>query len=75
MIGRMMSNLLFDGKTLRFYLWDRDVKEILDEVRGKIDVVAKDWPREVKDDCLEETSLAFAYSGTVLANLAKAPAQ
>mmetsp|Transcript_9046 Transcript_9046/g.18279 ORF Transcript_9046/g.18279 Transcript_9046/m.18279 type:complete len:125 (+) Transcript_9046:759-1133(+) len=73
MIGKMMSTILFDGKTLRFYQWPRDVKEILNDVRVKIDRVAKEWSRQVKDDCLEETSLAFAYSGTILGNLAKAP--
>eukprot|EP00188_Purpureofilum_apyrenoidigerum_P001733 Plantae.Rhodophyta-Purpureofilum_apyrenoidigerum.ctg19822.p1 GENE.Plantae.Rhodophyta-Purpureofilum_apyrenoidigerum.ctg19822~~Plantae.Rhodophyta-Purpureofilum_apyrenoidigerum.ctg19822.p1 ORF type:complete len:254 (+),score=48.64 Plantae.Rhodophyta-Purpureofilum_apyrenoidigerum.ctg19822:78-839(+) len=72
MIGRMMSNMLFDGRELEFYHWDRDVKEILGEVRKIIDEVAKDWPREEKDDCLKETQLAFSYSGTVLGNLAKA---
>ncbi|KAA8495174.1 Heme oxygenase 1, chloroplastic [Porphyridium purpureum] len=72
MIGRMMSNLLFEGKEFEFYAWEKDVKEILGEVREKIDRVASDWPRDVKDECLNETSLAFAYSGTVLSNLAKA---
>ncbi|KAK4532628.1 hypothetical protein CCYA_CCYA13G3485 [Cyanidiococcus yangmingshanensis] len=75
MIGRNMENLLFgngpDAKRFAFYEWDRDVKEILEEVRGRIDEVAKDWPREVKDVCLNETGLAFAYSGTILNNLAK----
>jgi len=71
MIGRMMSSMLFDGKELEFYIWEKDVKEILGEVRERIDEVAKDWSREVKDECLDETSMAFAYSGTVLGNLAK----
>mmetsp|Transcript_5035 Transcript_5035/g.10660 ORF Transcript_5035/g.10660 Transcript_5035/m.10660 type:complete len:280 (-) Transcript_5035:318-1157(-) len=71
MIGRMMSEMLFEGKELEFYRWDRDVKEILGEVRERIDAVAKPWPRDVKDECLNETSMAFAYSGTVLQNLAK----
>uniref|UniRef100_A0A7S0BDH9 Uncharacterized protein n=1 Tax=Rhodosorus marinus TaxID=101924 RepID=A0A7S0BDH9_9RHOD len=72
MIGRMMSSMLFDGFEFDFYVWDRDVKEILSEVRETIDDVAKDWPRDVKDDCLKETQLAFSYSGTVLGALAKA---
>jgi len=59
-------------RELEFYRWDRDVKEILGEVRETIDEVAKEWPREEKDDCLKETQLAFSYSGTVLGNLAKA---
>lgn len=71
MIGRMMQDLLFDGKGLHFYEWETDVKEILGTVRKTIDEVAKDWPREVKDECLTETGLAFGYSGTILNNLAK----
>jgi len=71
MIGKMMTNLLFGGKEFEFYKWEKDVKEILGEVREKIDLVAKDWPREVKDECLNETGLAFGYSGTILRNLAK----
>eukprot|EP00166_Cyanidium_caldarium_P000965 ctg_1432.g331 len=70
-----MENLLFsEGKYQRhfkFYEWDRDVKHILDEVRVKIDEAASAWPRDVKDKCLNETGLAFAYSGTILNNLAK----
>jgi heme oxygenase len=71
MIGRLMSKLLFDGHVFEFYKWERDVKEILDQVRVKIDETAKDWPREVKDDCLKETGLSFSYSGTILGHLAK----
>ncbi|OSX76801.1 hypothetical protein BU14_0176s0043 [Porphyra umbilicalis] len=72
MIGRMMQNLLFEGRELAFYMWEEDVSDILNRVRGIIDEVAADWPRDVKDECLEETGLSFAYSGTVLSNLAKA---
>lgn len=66
------TSLFFSSRhQLEFYKWDRDVKEILGEVRVVIDNVAKDWPREEKDACLNETNLAFSYSGTVLGNLAK----
>eukprot|EP00871_Galdieria_phlegrea_P003922 jgi/Galph1/4530/GphlegSOOS_G3189.1 len=71
MIGRLMSNLLFEGRVFEFYKWERDVKQILDQVRLKIDETAKDWPREVKDDCLNETNLSFSYSGMILSHLAK----
>lgn len=71
MIGRLMSKLLFDGHVFEFYKWEGDVKQILDVVRVKIDETAKDWPREVKDECLKETGLSFSYSGTILGHLAK----
>lgn len=72
MIGRLMQDRLFDGHQFAFYEWDRDVKEILNEVRELIDEVAAPWPRDLKDECLKETGLAFGYSGTILQNLAKA---
>lgn len=72
MIGRKMQDQLFEGRELAFYMWEEDVSDILNRVRGVIDEVAGAWPRDVKDDCLEETGLSFAYSGTVLSNLAKA---
>lgn len=72
MIGRLMQDRLFGGRHFAFYEWESDVKETLNKVRVIIDEVAADWPREIKDDCLKETGLAFGYSGTVLQNLAKA---
>lgn len=74
MIGRLMQNRLFGGRQFAFYEWEKDVKEILGEVRGTIDEIAAVWPRDVKEECLKETGLAFGYSGTVLQNLAKAAA-
>lgn len=72
MIGRLMQDRLFGGHTFAFYEWDTDVKQILNKVRVVIDEVASSWSRDLKDECLKETSLAFGYSGTVLQNLAKA---
>lgn len=72
MIGRLMQDRLFGGRSFSFYEWDSDVKQILNKVRPIIDEVASEWARDVKDECLKETSLAFGFSGTVLQNLAKA---
>lgn len=72
MIGRLMQDRLFDGYKFKFYEWDGDVKEILNKVRVVIDETAAGWSRDIKDECLKETSLAFGYSGTVLQYLAKA---
>lgn len=73
MIGRLMQDRLFAGRQFDFYDWgENDIKALLNKVRVVIDDLAKDWPRDVKDECLKETGLAFGYSGTVLQNLAKA---
>lgn len=74
MIGRMMQEKLFDGRQFAFYEWEEDVKQILAPVRTTIDQVADGWSRDTKDECIKETGLAFGYSGTILQNLAKAPA-
>lgn len=74
MIGRMMQDKLFDGHQFAFYEWEGDVKQILGPVRKTIDEVAAEWSRDLKDECIKETGLAFGYSGTILQNLAKQPA-
>lgn len=71
MIGKLMQDRLFGGRSFRFYEWEGDVKQHLGNVRTVIDDTAKDWSRDLKDECLKETSLAFGYSGTVLQYLAK----
>lgn len=73
MIGRMMQDKLFDGHHFAFYEWESDVKQLLVPVRETIDKVAENWSRDLKDDCIKETGLAFGFSGTILENLAKAP--
>lgn len=72
MIGRLMQDKLFDGREFKFYQFRDDKKVLLNNVRKVIDEVAAPWSRQLKDECLEETGLAFGYSGTVLQNLAKA---
>mmetsp|Transcript_25786 Transcript_25786/g.44418 ORF Transcript_25786/g.44418 Transcript_25786/m.44418 type:complete len:307 (+) Transcript_25786:83-1003(+) len=73
MIGQMMSNLVLDGRTLEFYKWDRDLKDLLPEVKAKINEVSEPWSREKKDHCLQETQKSFEYSGALMAEtLAKA---
>ena len=66
MIGAKLSELLLDGKTLKFYQWDGDVKELLARTAGEIDSIAAAWSREEKDKCLEETGPAFKFGGSLL---------
>lgn len=67
MIGRMMVAKVLDGRQMAFYEWESDVKELLVPVRQTIDRVADGWSRDLKDDCLKETSLvrpSFLQHGT-----------
>lgn len=67
MIGRMMVAKVLDGREMAFYQWESDVKELLVPVRETIDQVAAEWPRDLKDDCLKETSLVrFPHPGLLL---------
>jgi len=66
MIGSTVMNTVFDGHLFQFYQWDRDVKEILAEVKGKIDVIANTWTREQKDASLSATPDTFQKAGSLL---------
>lgn len=74
MIGAKMAELLLEKKVLKFYSWEGDVKQLLDETRGKIDVIANTWTAEEKQQCLEETMPSFKYGGMLMSAL-KPPAQ
>lgn len=66
MIGKSMADKLLEGKVLRFYQWDGDVKELLDGTRIKIDQMALQWTPEEKQACLEETMNCFRYGGSLM---------
>lgn len=69
MIGKKLSDVLLDGKTLEFYQWEGDVKELLEGAAGTINGMAAGWSREEKDLCLEETAAAFKSGGSMLSYL------
>ena len=66
MIGQKVMDEVFGGHLFEFYKWDRDVKEILAEVKGHIDVIANTWTREQKDASLAATPETFQKSGALL---------
>jgi len=68
MIGKQMSALLLDKKTLEFYKWD-NLKGIKDKVKGDIETMAATWSREEKDECVEQTRDAFIGGGGMNAYL------
>jgi len=69
MIGGRLSSVLLGGKTLGFYQWEGDVKELLGGCAATIDAKAKQWSREQKDACLQETESAFKFGGSLLGYL------
>jgi len=66
MIGQTVMDSVFGGHLFEFYKWERDVKEILTEVKAKIDTVADKWTREQKDASLAATGETFNKSGALL---------
>jgi len=66
MIGQTVMDTVFGGHVFEFYKWDRDVKEILTEVKAQIDKVAGKWSREEKDASLNAVPDTFSKSGALL---------
>jgi len=66
MIGTTVMNSEFGGHLFEFYQWDREVKDILTEVKSKIDVIANTWTREQKDASLSATPDTFQKAGALL---------
>lgn len=66
MIGRKVAEKILNKKELEFYKWDGDLRQLLQNVRDKLNVVAEDWTREEKNHCLEETEKSFKHSGEIL---------
>eukprot|EP00252_Welwitschia_mirabilis_P019776 TRINITY_DN4676_c0_g1_i1.p1 TRINITY_DN4676_c0_g1~~TRINITY_DN4676_c0_g1_i1.p1 ORF type:complete len:285 (-),score=45.99 TRINITY_DN4676_c0_g1_i1:240-1094(-) len=66
MIGKSVAEKILNGKELEFYQWDGDLKELLNNVRDKLNRVAESWSRQEKNHCLEETKKSFEYSGKLL---------
>ncbi|KAI0491662.1 hypothetical protein KFK09_025922 [Dendrobium nobile] len=66
MIGKKVAEKILDGKELEFYKWEGDLRQLLQNVREKLNEVANDWSREEKNHCLEETEKSFKYSGDIL---------
>lgn len=66
MIGKKVAEKLLNKKELEFYKWDGDLRQLLQNVRDKLNKVAENWTREEKNHCLEETEKSFKYSGEIL---------
>ncbi|KAL3535861.1 hypothetical protein ACH5RR_004322 [Cinchona calisaya] len=66
MIGKKVAEKILNKKELEFYKWDGDLSQLLQNVRGKLNRVAKNWTRDEKNHCLEETEKSFKFSGDIL---------
>eukprot|EP00565_Helicotheca_tamesis_P001819 CAMPEP_0185724056 /NCGR_PEP_ID=MMETSP1171-20130828/660_1 /TAXON_ID=374046 /ORGANISM="Helicotheca tamensis, Strain CCMP826" /LENGTH=272 /DNA_ID=CAMNT_0028391831 /DNA_START=178 /DNA_END=996 /DNA_ORIENTATION=+ len=65
MIGKQMSALLLDKKTLDFYKWDGDLNKIKANVKESIEDMAAKWTQEEKDVCVSATAAAFRGGGAL----------
>eukprot|EP00980_Cylindrotheca_fusiformis_P012629 scaffold3084_cov144-Cylindrotheca_fusiformis.AAC.77 len=65
MIGKQMSALLLEKKTLDFYKWAGDLNEIKNKVKDDIEEMVSHWSREEKDACVNETAGAFRAGSMV----------
>ena len=63
MIGKKMSSLLLNKKTLEFYNWDGDLNKIKESVKADIETIVADWSQEEKKRCTDETAAAFKGGG------------
>lgn len=66
MIGKKVAEKILNKKELEFYKWDGDLRQLLQNVREKLNMVAESWTREEKNHCLEETEKSFKCSGEIL---------
>jgi len=69
MIGKQMSALLLDKKTLEFYKWDGNLNEIKDKVKGEIEDMVASWSTEERTRCTDQTAAAFRGGGAMNAYL------
>ncbi|GAX21090.1 heme oxygenase 1 [Fistulifera solaris] len=69
MIGKQMSALLLDKKTLEFYKWDGDLNQIKARVKESIENMAAHWSEKEKQECVDATAAAFQGGGGVNSHL------
>ncbi|XLT29327.1 hypothetical protein HN873_060619, partial [Arachis hypogaea] len=50
----------------KFYKWDGNLSQLLQNVRDKLNKVTEGWTEEEKNRCLAETEKTFKMSGKVL---------
>lgn len=63
MIGKRMSALLLNKRTLEFYKWDGDISEIKERVKDSIEEMAASWNEKERQECVDATAAAFRLGG------------
>lgn len=69
MIGKKMSALLLEGRTLEFYKWDGDLNQIKQQVKNNIEEIARSWSDTQQEACVGATASAFRGGGGLNAYL------
>lgn len=69
MIGKKMSSLLLDKKTLEFYKWEGDLNKIKATVKESIEKLAASWTKEQRQQCVDGTAAAFMGGGAINSHL------
>eukprot|EP00523_Entomoneis_sp_CCMP467_P021277 CAMPEP_0168850564 /NCGR_PEP_ID=MMETSP0727-20121128/11945_1 /TAXON_ID=265536 /ORGANISM="Amphiprora sp., Strain CCMP467" /LENGTH=223 /DNA_ID=CAMNT_0008904497 /DNA_START=196 /DNA_END=864 /DNA_ORIENTATION=+ len=65
MIGKQMSALLLDKKTLEFYKWEGDLNEIKSRNKQHIEDMAASWSQQERTDCVDATAATFVGGGSI----------
>lgn len=65
MIGKQMSKLLLDGRTLDFYKWEGDLNTIKSRVKDSIEAMSALWSDAEKQECVGATRAAFTGGGGI----------
>ncbi|GMH40141.1 hypothetical protein BSKO_08045 [Bryopsis sp. KO-2023] len=68
MIGKKATDKVLEGRfnELAFYKYESNVKSLVKNFKLTVNEVSKDWSREQKDECLEETPKSFQSSGMLV---------
>ncbi|GKY97618.1 hypothetical protein MPSEU_000720200 [Mayamaea pseudoterrestris] len=70
MIGKQMSSLLLNKKTLEFYKWKEDLNAIKARVKQSIEEMAASWSPDERLECVDATAEAFRLGGGINSALA-----
>lgn len=65
MIGKRMSALLLDKRTLEFYKWEGNINEIKTRVKANIEDFVLTWNADEKQRCVDQTAAAFKGGGSI----------
>lgn len=69
MIGKQMSSLLLNKKTLEFYKWDDDINEIKVNVKDTLENIISKFTIKEKEECINATADTFRYGGGLMSYL------